>query len=181
MTVCVGMLTCLFRCVTGFRCYLDQTCLIMFIPSTACVLFCRHLLDMQGTKGINNIHPNVFPEVGARKKYSHWPWRLGIQIRGIQNVEELKAWCDRGRILHSTGFQAGFHFWRLGITPSNAQPQRRTALCSCSLQRRVVGHCRKTAYMWWVSSEYHPTITSDLQTAQFCLSLIYAYHLRHPG
>lgn len=26
--------------VTGFRCCLDQTCLITFIPSTACVLFC---------------------------------------------------------------------------------------------------------------------------------------------
>lgn len=38
----------------------------MFIPSTACVLFCRHLLDMQGTKGINNIHPNVFAEIGVR-------------------------------------------------------------------------------------------------------------------
>lgn len=162
------MLACLFRCVTGFRCYLDQTCLITFIPSTACVLFCRHLLDMKGTKGINNIHPNVFPEVGARKKYWYWPRRLGIQIRGIQNVEGLKAWCRRGRILHSTGFQAGFPFWSLGVTPSNARSQGRTALCSCSLQRRVVEHCRKAACMQWASPEYHLTIISDLQSVQFC-------------
>lgn len=98
--------------VTGFRCYLDQTCLIMFIPSTACVLFCWHLLGMQGTKEINNTHPNVFTEVGTRKEYWFWPCRLEIQIRGIWNVKGPKSYCSRGRMLWSKGFQAGFLFWK---------------------------------------------------------------------
>lgn len=160
--------------VTGFRCYLDQTCLVMFIPSTACVLFCWHLLGMQGTKEINNIHPNVFTEVGTRKKYWFWPCRHEIQIRGIWNVKGLKSYCGRGRMLWSRGFQAGFPFWRLSASPCNAGPQGRTALCSSSLQRRVVENCRKSL-MQWVSSEYHLTIIFSTQTVQFCSFLIYAF------
>lgn len=148
-TVFIGMLACLFRCVTGFRCYLDQTCLIMFIPSTACMLFCRHLLDVQGTKGINNIRPNVFPEVGARKKYSYWPHRLGIQIRCTQNMERAKAWCNGGRISHSTGFQAGelepwrFLFWRLSVIPSTMRTRRNCSVQSAAYKEGWMGFAEK--------------------------------------
>lgn len=156
-TVFVGMLACLFRCVTGFCCYLDQTCLVIFVPSTACVLFWRHLLDMQGTKGINNIHPNVFQEEGARKKYWYWPCSLGIPIRGIQNMNRLKAWSNRGGILHSTGVQAGFLFWKLPLM----QDFRGKLLCAVATYKEEWEHCRKTAfyYMQWAFSErpYHHT------------------------
>lgn len=125
--------------VTGFRCYLDQTCLIMFIPSTACVLFCWHLLGMQGTKEINNIHPNVFIEVGGRKKYWFWPCRLEIQTRGIRNVKGLNLIAAEGEYYHPQDFNLFcfffFFFWRLSATPFNAGPQGRAAL--------VVGACKK--------------------------------------